>query len=99
MRKIKNDVDDDMRREALARAAALLESADKADAMVIADVISCVCEVLRSESGAMVVMVDMEGNGRADMLAVGNQFVIGPLLSSAPYIGRNFYATAPEVVQ
>lgn len=99
MRKIKQDVEDGTRQAALERAAGLLSSAKKKDAMLIADVISCVCEVLEAENGAMVIMVDMAGDGHMDMLAIGNQFVIPDLLKAAPILSQKIYADTPEVLQ
>lgn len=84
---------------AAAQAASLLEGVSEKDAPVMVDIITVACEVLASKHGAMVVMVDMEGNGRMDMLAVGNQFVIPDLLRAAPLIGGKIYADEPEVVQ
>ena len=99
MRKIKHDIEDLARQAALARAADLLSTAKKKDAVLIADVITCVCEILESENGAMVLMRDMEGNGHMDMFAIGNQFVIPDLLKAAPLLSQKIYADTPEVMQ
>lgn len=78
---------------------ARLNALDEEQQEVVQSIAAAAVRVLTSENGAMLVVYDLEGTGEAMMLAAGNQFVIGPMLKAARYVGDKIFTDAPEAVQ
>jgi hypothetical protein len=69
------------------------------DRQSITDMIDVAVAALSTENGALVLLVDVEGQGVAQMLAAGNQLLVEPLLRSADAVCDRVFSNHAGVLQ
>lgn len=69
------------------------------DKDMIDDMLEIAIETLATGQGAAIMLVDVNGLGVAQMLAVGNQLLIEPLLRSAESVCAKVFSNHTGVLQ
>lgn len=72
---------------------------DEEDRMAIETIMGHAVDTLSSDSGTLIFMFDVNGDGTAEMLAAGNPLLIQPLLHSAGVVGTRIFAQPEGMVQ
>jgi hypothetical protein len=72
---------------------------DEEDQKITTDIMGHVLDTLEGETGTLITMVDVKGNGLAEMLACGNPLLIQPLLEGAGEVARRIFAQPEGLTQ
>lgn len=69
------------------------EALDENQRAVIDEIVESAIETITSDRGAVVVLSDPKGNGRANFLYGGNTLLIEGLLEAGAEIGKEYFVT------